>query len=186
MTEIQPLNVEYELEQIAKGLSEADAARVRTLIYLASRQQTGAVLPEPLNELEVTSRLVRLMRGAGSGVANRAFAKYFDRKAVRTAERAIKDLRAEDLGIDMDKLPRTLKSFYRKYPEIKGSGFPTGYPVGKGPMAQAEWCRKAAVQIEIQRAQTREKTALLDINGMEAGNAPQGLAQTPDTPESTR
>src|SRR5580765_7960632 len=71
------LDVEAELEKVARGLSEADAARVRTLIYLASRQQAQVITISPMTDREYIEALKPIMMGAGRNLCQLAFNEAF-------------------------------------------------------------------------------------------------------------
>lgn len=139
------------------------------LKILRAERETEAVLPDPLTQDEVADRLARILRAIGTRAANSGYARFFNNRRV-SPQTAANALKAEDFKIDVESLPRTLKAMNRRYPELKPAkgGFPSGFPVGKGPLAQQEWVRKMSMKIEVDRARAAQLAVIKDIEGYEA------------------
>lgn len=144
-----------EIETFAKD-PDAGADKFRALKMLAG-MEIGAsnAIPPPMEPREITDHLIRLMKPAGSDLCRNAYIAAFPRsKSNLDRPYRIKlNESAADLGIDMNDMPRTLKQLYKRYPEVKRGGFPPGFPVGRGPMIQQEWCRQQGFKIERERKQ---------------------------------
>jgi hypothetical protein len=145
-----------EIEDIAKEGEGAD--KFRALKMLANLTTSASILPEPLEEPEIIARLVRIMRPAGMGICqiayNKAFAYGKGLFAQLPAKAKDHDLTDEELG----KVPRTLKQLYRRFPEIKGPGFPQGYPVGRSIEMKRAWLREQTIKLLTDR-KTKERRA---------------------------
>lgn len=167
------------IEDLAQNGEGAD--RRWALKTLKAESGGDAELPPPLNDDEIITRMARMMRGCGKPLARRAYIRAFPR--TESVEKTVALTSAEDLGLNIDKLPRTLKQLYRLYPEIKGPGFPKGYPVGKGPLAQQDWCRKTAIQIEVQKREAKTAASLIELEDRDVGtDSAAGHHQAPAGP----
>jgi hypothetical protein len=161
----KPLDVEKELEDIARGLSEADAARVRTLIYLASRQEASVTLPQPMSQKEMIERILPLLRALGRPGAQMAYRKAWPNSTTRITD--VPKIEVNDLDIGPDvKFPISLKQLYKMAPETKRPGYPRGYPARGALDEKKEWCHseylkvlRARKQRELQREQEAEASA---------------------------
>lgn len=140
-------DIQKELETMAKD-PEAGADKFRALKMLASMTTSASVIPEPYEEQEVLARLVRVMRPAGSGLCQIAYQKAFAKQggsitATLPPKAKDHDLSDEELG----RVPRTLRQFYRRFPELKGPGYPKGYPAGRGVELKLAWLREQTIKI---------------------------------------
>ncbi len=152
------------------------ADRFRALKLLQTQKQQDAILPEPLTHDEIVERMTRLMRGTGRLLARRAYMKAFPNRVSVANAFAITD--SKDLvGIDPRKLPKSLKQLYRKYPEIKQAGFPKGYPLNKGPEVRMAWCKKTAIQIELDRKDAQRRGALIELETPDHDGPPPELGK---------
>lgn len=157
---------------------EAGADRFRALKMLAAQNVAAAVLPDPMENHELVERLARLMKAAGIDICQLAYQRAFP-AAVDTVATAPK-LGLSDLPpeiIEQVQKVRSLKTYYKYFPEVKRHGFPPGYPAGRGHELQIEWLRRAAGKILLDREQAKmnansatiaERDA--QIRGTDAGN----------------
>ena len=133
-----------------------DRDRFKALKMLASEQASSITLPSPLTDQDVTERLSRLMRPAGTDRCKIAYKMAFP-KSQKTIEDSVK-LYMDDLDeSDQEKLKRVsnIKGLYRLFPELKKPGLPTGFPAGGSLATKAEWCKRAASRILLERKQAR-------------------------------
>jgi len=165
-----PASKVLTLEEIRLGLSDLaengeGAQRTQAYRMLMSMSGTEAVLPAPMTVSDIVARLVRINRGAGQKLCRIAYVRAFPRRTSQSTilKEALNDGDVEIAGIDTTNLPRTLKKFYQRYPEIKRHGFPKGYPVGKGIPEQQAWIRKASVRIELDKVEARKAEAAMSL-----------------------
>lgn len=152
------------------ALSGEGADRFRALKLLQAEKATDATLPKPLNGVECVRRLARLMRGAGRKIARAAFLEAFPEPGPKLE--GFPET-ADDLGLKMEELPKSLKVLYQRYPELKRPGFPPTFPVGGSVAAKVKWVQAQAVQAEIERRRDRIEENLAGIQGMGRGKANQ-------------
>lgn len=158
-----------EIAEIARNGEGAD--KFRALKMVMAEQSTSVILPDPLSPEERLDRLIRVMQPCGTLACQHAYRKAFPSSKKEIQERHVK-IGNDDLAVFSKAiLPTTLKQLYRKYPEVKRSGFPPGYPQRGGLEAKAEYCRQQALRIERDREQAKlndiSKEARTDINGVE-------------------
>ena len=146
------------LSTIARDES-AGGDRIRALNLLMKMSSTETALPPPLGEGELIDRLIRILRGVGKRRSRIAYMRAFPRRAQGPED----NLTVDEAGIDTSKLPRSLKLFYRRYPEVKRPGFPKGYPVAKGLFEQQEWIKRASIKLELDRIQAKQIDALMEL-----------------------
>lgn len=171
-----------EQQQVAHRLS---AEEIETLIHdmakfgdgpdqrwalskLREEAEAQAVVVAPLTDNDVVQRLARLMRGAG--VAN-SRAAYVIAHGNYKPQGPLRDRFKESVdvppGIDLKKLPATLKAFYRRYPQFKGGGgFPQGYPVGEGPVKQMKWLQQRSLEVEKEMFAAKAADVVRDIDNI--------------------
>ena len=160
MSEVPPLPGRVlSMDQIRTGLSDLaengeGAQRTQAYRMLMSMSNAEAVLPDPMSDGEIVERATRILRGIGVRRARIAFLQAFPRRP-STKAFSKQALSIEELRIDTSDLPRTLKAFYKRYPEAKRPGFPKGYPVGRGMLDQQAFIKEASVKIEVDRARAR-------------------------------
>lgn len=159
MSKMTLVDIHNELEAIAKD-PDAGADKFRALKMLASMSSNTNAIPEPLHEQEIVARLVRVMRPAGMGLCQIAYKRAFQGGKGTLSSLPVKakdhDLSEEELG----KVPRTLKQFYRRFPELKSSGFPSGYPVGRSVELKRAWLREQTIKV----ITDRKNETLRDLN----------------------
>ena len=141
------------LSAIARDES-AGADRMRALHLLMKTSTGEVVLPDPMTRGERIDRAARILRGLGVKDGRMAYLKAFPRR-LSANSLSKHPMSSEELRIDTANLPRTLKQFYKRYPEAKRPGFPKGYPVGKGMLEQQAFIKEASVKIEVDRARAR-------------------------------
>jgi hypothetical protein len=147
------------IEAIASDDSNRD--QFKALKMLAGEETSSITLPPPMSESEAVERVSRLLRPLGPEGCKIAYKKAFP-ASKKTIEDSVK-LYMDDLDeADQEKLKRVsnLKGLYRLFPELKKPGLPTGFPAGGGLEVKAEWCKKAAARILLER-----KQAVLDAAG---------------------
>lgn len=146
------------ISDIARHGEGADRLRALKEIRVMAQETGSVTLPDPMSDAEVIERIARLLKSAGPTTAQLAYKKAFphSQKSVVTATPKVT---AGALEIDRDKLPKTLKQLYRKFPEVKRPGFPPGYPRGQGLMAAKRWCEETAIKLLIDREQQRVDAA---------------------------
>jgi len=139
---------------IAKHGEGAD--RFRALKVLRELQQeTGTSgLPDPMSDDEQYERMARLMKAMGANGTQISYRRAFP-SSKRLISKAEPKVRLSDLNIDESTLPKTLKKLNRMFPEVKTNGVPKGYPTTKGLEAQAEFCKKKAIEIILNREQMK-------------------------------
>lgn len=147
-------------ELIEETARDGDGAqKLRALQMVMASKASSVTLPPPLSTDEVVERLARVMKAAGA--ANCQFAY---RIAFAAAKREIFDamppVHESDVpAFKTQSLPMSLKQLYKQFPEVKRSGYPATYPRSHGLEAQADWCRKKALQI----LRTREEARLNNL-----------------------
>lgn len=143
---------------------------------LMSMGSMEAALPAPLSEGEVVDRLVRLMRGAGVKYVRLAYLRAFPRP--HSVDQTLKALGTEAAQIEIprDKWPKTLKKLYKMCPELNRTGYPSGYPLRGGKMAQLEWVQKEFVLYHVTKQSAAKRAVLLELD-REGTDARDGDAQ---------
>jgi hypothetical protein len=139
--------------EIAKD-PDAGADRFRALKMLATTDTATVSIPPPMTQEELVARTSRILHGVGLHIAQLSFHQAFKTTKASPFDAPVldsKDLTSEDR--EMAAKVRTLKSLYKKFPEVKRPGFPPGYPAGRGMVAQQAWCQNAALKAMIDRKQ---------------------------------
>ena len=151
--------IRHGIEELARDGDGAD--RRWALKQLKADTADEVVLERPATEKEIIQRLGRLMRGAGMVNTKAAYAIAFshDRRITVSKGTTV----PSDLDVNEETLPKTLKMFYRLYPDRKKHGFPVGFPVGKGPVAIMKWCQQEALEIEKEKLKARTAAVAADI-----------------------
>jgi hypothetical protein len=127
------------------------AQRTQAARLLMSMSGSGdSALPDPLTTAEAVERLMRLMRGFGQKLSRIAFIRAFPRRDGLRKLR-YEDLMPEEMGVNPETLPATLKSLRKRYPETVAKGTPKGYPRNAGMEEIKKWCQNAAMKIETDR-----------------------------------
>jgi hypothetical protein len=171
------------LEDIARNDTGPD--KFRAIKALTAQKAQEAVLPDPMNEAEITSRLARLMTGAGIGLARLAYLKAFAHKTQAFRIKAqIAALNKEAADRANEPYPRTMSAFLKRYPMLKRKGgLPKGYLKCKSILAREEWLRRQTDLIEAERLQQAQQDAVTDIFEAEKNDfadIPGLEAKTPD------
>lgn len=142
-----------EISEIARNGEGAE--KFRALKMVTNVDQANSILPAPLNDLEIQERLARLIRAAGPTCSMLAYRKAFP-ASKRPINYAAPRVTWDDMPVvEKDDLPKTLRQLYQRFPEIKRSGFPSGYPLKKGLIAQKEWCQKKSLEMILSIEQKR-------------------------------
>ena len=156
-----PAEVEAKIESIARGLSEADAAQVRVLLHLYSRQDAAVTLPKPMSQKEMIERMLPLLRALGRPGAQLAYRKAWPNSTTRITD--VPKIEVNDLDITGVKFPISLKQLYKMAPETKRPGYPRGYPARgaldeKKAWVESEFLKvlRARKQRELQREQASD------------------------------
>lgn len=173
--------IQQQLEDIGKGLSEADAARVRTLIFLLQQEQQGVTLPEKMSDREYINCLGALMRAGGQQLTQIAWHEVFgaSRKKVDDIP-FVEQKHLPPIWQDRVLKCTNLKSLYRMFPRLKKPGVPSGFPKGRGKAAQADWCVEQAYKIALDEVQ--KNAAALKVLEDEKQARKEGMDAAPGTP----
>lgn len=148
-----------ELAQNGEGAQRTQAYRL--LLSMGTRD---AVLPDPMNDDEREDRMARLMRGIGVISTRRAYLRAFPKRA--SVEHVMKQVgdTALDIGIPIDQWPKTLRQLYKRCPELKPrGGFPKGYPINDGLLAQQDWVRKMFYKYHVEKNRPDKEEALVEL-----------------------
>lgn len=147
-----------ELAEYGEGATKTQALRM--LLAYKSEVEV-ATLPAPMTPIDRVKRLGRLMRFMGKDETRRAYLYTWPKTRTLIPKKEADMPRVTIDEIDWElygKLPTTLKTLYRRFPEIKPqAGHPKGYPVGRSLEAKALWCKGIAQQIILEREQDRLK-----------------------------
>ena len=139
-------DVMAEIESIAFSV-EGGADKMRALKILKDQQEASVFLPEPLGNVEKMQRLARLMRAAGSEFTREAWKYAFPTIRVYIDEiMKIDEVDLEREDHDLVARVHGLRSLYRLFPELKRSGYPSGFPAGRGKAVQKLWCQQQAIK----------------------------------------
>lgn len=164
----EPTTKILSLDDIKAGLSDLaqngeGAQRTQAYRMLMSMGSTDAILPEPLNDDEREDRLAKLMRGIGVNSVRRAYVKAFPKRA--TIQRIMADVgdTAIDIGIPIEKWPKTLRQLYRRCPELKAPGLPRGYPMGGGPLQVRDFIHKLFYKYHADKHEPAKQEALVEL-----------------------
>lgn len=134
--------VRSRIEDLARGGEGADQ---RWALRMLSAQETSTImLPEPMNDAQYIESLSILMRGGGNEITQHAYKKAFP-----NAQRGIHLAPV----LSLDQLPEmvlqeamkivSLPLLYKRFPHLKRSGQPPGYPK-KSLSKQQDWCQRVA------------------------------------------
>lgn len=159
--------------QNGEGAAKTQAQRM----LLSAQGAGGPAIPDIMREEEIVPRLAKLMLGAGKNLTNVAFHKAFPRSQPMKGIR-VHNLHASDVVPEGWTFPKTLKQLYKKIPEIKRSGYPPGYPVGRSAAAKQEWIRRECIKyfadLQMAEVEARNKEELRkELDGTE------GTAEVP-------
>lgn len=133
---------------------ESGADRFRALKMLATTGDSNAAISPPLSHDELVARVARVIHGVGLHIAQLAFHQAFPTTKANPLDSPQLDTGdLTEAEREMCAKVRTLKVLYRKFPEVKRNGFPPGYPVGKGLIAQTAFCQNMAIKAMVDRKQ---------------------------------
>jgi hypothetical protein len=146
------------MDDILAGLSDLaengdGGQRVQAYRMLTSMNQTQASLPDPKPDIDMIARLSRLMKAAGHNLSQLAYKHAFPFSKGNAYDAPKITETQANLKLDYTKLPKTLRQYYKMFPEVKHRGTPKGWPGRRGPEVQVEWLRQKSVQILVDRAQ---------------------------------
>lgn len=147
-----------EIEQILGDIVRdgEGASQIRAIQLLRNKDTEAATLPPPLSDAEIIERLARLIRAAGSTAARLAYRKAFPQAQRKLTDAAPKVMESDLPPIDKASLPRTLRTLWKMFPEVKPrAGIPKGFPVRQGLAVQGEWCQKMALKMLMDREQSK-------------------------------
>lgn len=155
-----------DLKRIIEDLAENGEGVDRrwALGKLQETEDRQVRLPDPLTTNERHERLVRVMRGAGRHMCQKAWRKLWPTTKIRIDDPALpKDVTLDATDLEIISKVISLKSLYRHFPEIMqpSGGIPTGFPM-RGKEVQKDWCQLQARKILIDR-----KVAKLEERGEE-------------------
>jgi hypothetical protein len=136
-------------------------AQLRALQLVLNREGTAATIPEPLGDEEKLELMSMMMSSLGQIGTQFAYRRAFPYSR-RPINHAAAKIGFDDLRVDETELPETLKQLYRMFPEVKRSGYPPSYPVGKGIAVKKEWCRREAKKILLDRKQHQLDAAAME------------------------
>lgn len=169
------------LDDIRAGLSELaingeGAQRTQAYRILMSMSGGESALPDPLATGDIVKRMERLMRGAGIKLTRAAMIRAFpQRHSARNVQREL--VIDEELQIgDVNKFPRTIKAFYKRYPEIRANGFPKGWPLKGSLVDKKEFLIRESLKIERSRVAAKKAEATLELQEVK------DASKTPDGP----
>ena len=187
-TKVAPLTLDEIIELISDVARNGEGPdRFRALKHLTSLNSATAALPDPMPDVDLIDRLARLMKAVGTELTQKAYNRAFPNRG-RSLAQAVPKFRQQDLLVDRNTLPKSLKQLYKKFPEIKRHGFPPGFPAGRGLAMQQEWCQDRAMKILVDRERVRLEAAaaeqaaadaMIREEGSEADAAP-GPAPVPE------
>lgn len=154
----EPEKKRYTADEIEQFLHEiaadpdAGADRFRAIKML--RGETEADEAKLLDDSELLEFLVMEMKSCGYQMVQIAYKKAFpNHKAVNFAEPKIDESMISKEALERVRRCISLKRLYKMYPEVKRSGFPPGYPVGRSLEVIKEWLQRMAMKIELDREQ---------------------------------
>lgn len=159
-----------EIAEIARNGEGAD--KFRALKMVMAEQSSTVTIPDPMTPEEKVERLARVMQPSGPIACQIAYRKAFPSSKREIFERMVR-VKPDELSVFAKaEMPSTLKQLYKRFPEIKGPGFPPGFPVRGGLEARAEFCKRKALEILRDREEKKlndiSKEARTDEDGNEA------------------
>jgi hypothetical protein len=172
------------MEEIARDPDDRD--RFKALKALAASQSASMVLPDPLDRGERVERLARLMKGCGPEEVRLGF-----RRAFPTTPRgpdAAPDFQEEDLTPEEISYCHRITSarmLHKYFPELNQAGFPKGAPRKGGLELRANWYRRQAIKIMLDRKHKQaceEEASQVSRQIQESEASSEGPKSTPSSP----
>lgn len=164
--------IEQFLHEIAADPSSG-ADRFRAIKML--RGQGEAEGDALLADEDVQNFLTIEMKALGSVRVQAAYKKAFpSQKAPEFSEPRIDESMLSKEAMERVRRCLNLRLLYKIYPQTKRSGFPPGYPVGRGVEVIKEWAQRMAMKIEVDRE--------MAVIGPRKVNGNPGLEIQPDAP----
>lgn len=140
--------ITQEIERIAFDPDAEGPAKLRALRLLQQDQGGVAIsLPPPLTEEQMINRLGRVMKGCGTAICQRAYARTFPKAGTRIDAQvlfALSDV-PEALRAQVSKI-KTLWQLNQRFPNEKIPGVPKGYPMSAGALAKEAFVQRLAME----------------------------------------
>jgi len=155
---VEPVKI-LDMEDIRRGLSDMaqngeGAQRAQAYRMLMQMESSSVTLPEPMSMEERRERAARILKAIGREEAHVVYQRAWPtaKSKIDAAPKFSLEHLPAKVRFAAQRIT-TLPKLYRAFPELKGPGFPTGYPVGYGKVSQARWLQQKSAQILLDRFQ---------------------------------
>lgn len=169
---LTPEEIREQINDLARNGQSSD--KRWALNILRHERETEAILNQPLEDAEIITRLVRVMRPAGPDACSIAFRRCWPLRGADGIKKR-PTIREQDISPEQWEAVKditSLKKYYKAFPEVKPrGGFPKGYPWGRGAVAQRDWCRRAAALILADKEQANIDAQIAEEKGVQESPA---------------
>ena len=178
---LSPDEITAEINDLARHGDGAD--KRWALKILSTQAEAEVILPAPLDDVDIKRRLARLMRGGGMALTKAAYVEAFQNAPIAQIKASAP---LDDLAIDIDMLPKTLRAYYKRYPWKKKAGMPVGYPQGD-VLKQMKWAQQASLEEERILLQAKAAPIVADMTNIGGVDPTDGNdAEAPPGPTEER